>query len=136
MYFEIQQVVSDKQGRITLPRSLFKTGRIIRGGALCVVPLEGYWIACEPERIEEILERDFPGSALDPDVRDSRREFLVHVKSFHIDPQGRVPFQSADSGEPGAEYVVVGAGREFEIWPVTAWRNHINQSGGDDEQGG
>lgn len=136
MFFEVHQVVSDKQGRITLPRALFKTGQITRGASLCVYPMDPYWVACEPGRIEEIIETDFPGSSLDPDVRDNRRQFLIRVKSLHIDPQGRVPFQMADAGKPGMEYAVVGTGREFEIWPLTVWQNHIEQSGGDNEQGG
>lgn len=135
MYFDVHQVVSDKQGRITLPRSLFKTGYITRGASICVYPIDQYWLACEPDRMETILENDFPGSAVDPDVRDRRREFMIRVKSLHIDPQGRVHFQAVDGAENASEYVVVGAGREFEIWPATAWRQHIQQSGGENEQG-
>ncbi|MCD4652788.1 division/cell wall cluster transcriptional repressor MraZ [bacterium] len=129
MYFEVHRVMSDRQGRITLPRTLFKTGRITRGGSLCLYPIEQYWIARDVQRIQEIMLKNFPGSALDPDVRDVRRNFFSDVKSLHIDPQGRVQFHDT----AGAEYVVIGAGQEFEIWPHAVWQKQ--HAGGNDGEG-
>ncbi|MBN1297086.1 hypothetical protein JXA80_09915 [bacterium] len=135
MYFETHTVISDKQGRITLPRMLLKSGVIVRGGSICLVPMEGdYWMACEPERILRIIEAEFPGSVLDPDVRDMRREFMIRVKSLHVDPQGRVSIPFGDGSNDGLEFMVIGTGWEFEIWPMAVWRATFKEAGGKDEQ--
>ena len=131
MYFDTYSVESDKQGRITLPKNLFRSGRIERGGTLCLYPVENYWIACDPARLQTIVEQVFPGSSLDPDVRDDRRNFMIEVRSLHIDPQGRIPLLSVSEPVKDGRYVLLGTGLEFEIWPDEAWQKYkINPGGG------
>jgi len=134
MYFELSRVTSDKQGRLSLPVSLFKTGDVRRGGTVCIYPIENYWLLCDVKRFQEILETEHPGSAVDPDVRSMRRSFMIHVKSLHIDPQGRIQFKNIDPSNSGSEYVVVGVGLEFEIWPSKVWQGNNEEAGGNNEQ--
>ena len=134
MYFETHSVTSDRQGRINFPRNLFRDSGISRGGTVCVYPMESYWLACDIQRFQQILESEYPGSSLDPVVRDSRREFMLDAKSLHIDPQGRVPFQAVDGRKPGTEYLIIGTGLEFEIWPKSVWLEHTQDLGGNDDE--
>lgn len=133
MYFDLNTVTSDRQGRISLPGTLFKTGPINRGGTVCLFPVGDYWMGCDPARLQAIVLEEFPGSALDEDVRAMRRSLMIQVKSLHVDPQGRIQFKSIDGSSPGTDYVIVGVGQEFEIWPATVWQQHNEVMGGEDE---
>ncbi len=130
MYFDSYTIETDRQGRLTLPKNLFRSGGIERGGVICIYLLDAYWIACDPVRLQQILEKEFPGSALDPDVRDDRRGFMMDVRSLHIDPQGRVLFQGRDEVSGDKRYVVIGTGLELEIWPENVWQERYGQTGG------
>lgn len=122
MYFDINNVQVDKQGRITLPTGLFRSGDIERGGVLCVYHLEAYWVACDPGRLKQILETEFPGRSIDPETRNDRRDFMMAVTSLHIDLQGRVQFHHLDQSSGAGRYVLIGTGFEFEIWPERIWQ--------------
>jgi DNA-binding transcriptional regulator/RsmH inhibitor MraZ len=130
MFFETHKVLTDKQGRISLPTGLFKSGSITRGGTLCVFPVQKYWVACGPERIEKLLETEYPGNSLDPEIRDLRREFMLTVKSVHIDLQGRIHVTGLNDRDEKENFVLVGMGFDFEIWPVKAWQECNEHSGG------
>ncbi|MBN1878708.1 hypothetical protein JW823_01230 [bacterium] len=131
MYFNSYSIEADKQGRITLPKNLFRSGGIERGGIICIYFSDGYWIACDPGRLQAILEQDYPGSALDPDIRDDRRNFMLDVRSLHIDPQGRIPFQSLQESPGDSQFVIIGTGLEFEIWAQQVWQERYGKPGGE-----
>jgi DNA-binding transcriptional regulator/RsmH inhibitor MraZ len=133
MYFNQYIVQTDRQGRITLPKNLFRIDGIERGGILCVYPISEYWMACDPKRILHVMETNFPGSAIDSVVRDSRREFMAEVQSIHIDPQGRVQFHPGSEKESSGKYVLIGTGYDFEIWPFEDWQEQTGKKGGSDE---
>lgn len=133
MYFNQYIVQTDRQGRITLPKNLFRIDGIERGGILCIYPMSGYWMACDPKRILHVMETNFPGSAIDSVVRDSRREFMAEVQSIHIDPQGRVQFQPGVTKGMSDRFVLIGTGYDFEIWPFDEWQKHNGEQGASDE---
>lgn len=129
MYFDTHAVETDKQGRITLPKSLFRDGGIERGGTVCLFPSAEYWIACDPSRLQQILEVEYPGSTLDPDVRDDRRSFMLDVRALHIDPQGRIQFRNPPECVENERFHVIGTGLEFEIWPENLWQETYGKTG-------
>ncbi len=134
MYFNTSFIQLDKQGRITLPTSLFKSGNIERGGELCVYPMDNYWVATDPGRLKQVLEVEIPGKSIDPDVRDRRRAFMLNVMSLNIDLQGRVQFKHLDLANKADRYVVMGTGLDFEIWPLSIWQDKFEDKEGDHEQ--
>lgn len=134
MYFNTSFIQLDKQGRITLPTSLFKSGNIERGGELCVYPMDNYWVATDPGRLKQVLEVEIPGKSIDPDVRDRRRAFMMNVVSLNIDLQGRVQFKHLDTANKTDRYVVMGTGLDFEIWPLSIWQDKFGDEEGDHEQ--
>ena len=134
MYFNTSFIQLDKQGRITLPTSLFKSGNIERGGELCVYPMDNYWVATDPGRLKQVLEVEIPGKSIDPDVRDRRRAFMLNVMSLNIDLQGRVQFKHLDLANKADRYVVMGTGLDFEIWPLSIWQDKFGDEEGDHEQ--
>ncbi|MGB3976828.1 MAG: hypothetical protein WBM02_05700 [bacterium] len=134
MYFNTSIVQVDKQGRITLPTSLFKSGGIERGGELCVYPMEDYWVATDPDRLKQVLETEIPGKSMNPETRDNRRVFMMKIVSLYIDLQGRVQFQHLDKANKTDRYVVIGTGLDFEIWPLSVWQERFEKGEEDHEQ--
>jgi DNA-binding transcriptional regulator/RsmH inhibitor MraZ len=127
MYFDSYNVQVDKQGRITLPTGLFRSGDIERGSVLCVYRLQNYWVACDPGRLKQILETEFPGRSIDPETRNDRRDFMMAVTSLHIDLQGRVQFQHLDTVSGAGRYMLIGTGFDFEIWPLQVWQERFEK---------
>ncbi len=130
MFFETHNIQADKQGRISLPANLFRSGSIFRGGMLCVFPMQNYWIACSPERINTLLQTEYPGNSVAPEVRNLRREFMISVLSLHIDLQGRIHVSNLKFSQANGSYVLVGMGFDFEIWSASSWQEQKKHSGG------
>lgn len=126
MYFGESQTILDDKGRITVPRRLRETMKVL-GHTLWYMTrgFDSSIFLFPRQEWDKIQSQASRFSSMDGRAIDFRRMLFGSVAEFQLDRQGRIPVPQHLREHAGLdkEAALIGVDDHLELWSREAWKN-------------